>query len=609
MGQDSLNRDVFDRCFAGRLLTVLRGGTSSLFCYGYTGSGKTHTVIGYGQERGVFYLAAEQLLEQMRALEQQEGKCLKVTNRETFLLATACEVYNNELYDLLGEEKLPASLRVDERGQLKIVGQSRQRALDPSESGMLEGVDAASLRSSVNPETMMVENSTARSTTVTRSSGLRSVAVRQASELQELAQTCVQSRAAGTSTEHAQSSRSHAILRLDVVNNAMIEITALLEDAKALLPARQNAVSNMRACIVKELFEEKPFSSIRRNDLQPTSEDEARVTEFLGIQASWAIMAESDGEWIVESQRMAADGKRFLWTLVGRKGETELEELLDELGGRDKLRTCMVLKKVTFEEKGKWPAELRRMLQQLDVLEEKVNAAEDDVERLHHALAATMKEGPAHLGGSLLMVDLAGADYDHREGAQQKESAEINKSLLALKECFRSLSGASTTRPKFRASKLTRILQDALAPSQSSTRINHESVSVMMVNIAPCSHLEKMTLNTLRYGQMFASSTSSASRASGSTARTQRTHSHIQKSSRQKEHAREELLRIYSEHCPTKSSAEVECILLKFAGRETALLCKVRAKYLTSNPDQAGEARAGAAKFVPEAGEENAQVD
>ena len=52
MGQDSLNRDVFDRCFAGRLLTVLRGGTSSLFCFGYTGSVKTHTVIGYGHERG-----------------------------------------------------------------------------------------------------------------------------------------------------------------------------------------------------------------------------------------------------------------------------------------------------------------------------------------------------------------------------------------------------------------------------------------------------------------------------------------------------------------------------------------------------------------------------
>lgn len=42
-----------------------------------------------------------------------------------------------------------------------------------------------------------------------------------------------------------------------------------------------------------------------------------------------------------------------------------------------------------------------------------------------------------------MLVDLAGADYDHRAGAAQKESAAINKSLLALKECFRSLAKVS----------------------------------------------------------------------------------------------------------------------------------------------------------------------
>jgi len=45
--------------------------------------------------------------------------------------------------------------------------------------------------------------------------------------------------------------------------------------------------------------------------------------------------------------------------------------------------------------------------------------------------------------GGQVLVDLAGADYDHRAGAAQKESAAINKSLLALKECFRSLAKVS----------------------------------------------------------------------------------------------------------------------------------------------------------------------
>ena len=54
------------------------------------------------------------------------------------------------------------------------------------------------------------------------------------------------------------------------------------------------------------------------------------------------------------------------------------------------------------------------------------------------------------MGGALQLVDLAGADFDDRDvtnsstnsttattAQQRKESIDINKSLLALKECFR----------------------------------------------------------------------------------------------------------------------------------------------------------------------------
>ena len=48
-----------------RIDKVLLGGTTSLFCYGYTSSGKTHTVLGYEGEKGLYHLAAEHLLQQM----------------------------------------------------------------------------------------------------------------------------------------------------------------------------------------------------------------------------------------------------------------------------------------------------------------------------------------------------------------------------------------------------------------------------------------------------------------------------------------------------------------------------------------------------------------
>ena len=88
-------------------------------------------------------------------------------------------------------------------------------------------------------------------------------------------------------------------------------------------------------------------------------------------------------------------------------------------------------------------------------------------------------------GGALQLVDLAGADFDDRDlgsstdsttAQQRKESIDINKSLLALKECFRFVGnknfckkikkfffrsvgtkGSKAPRACFRGSKLTRL--------------------------------------------------------------------------------------------------------------------------------------------------------
>ncbi|CAL4948638.1 unnamed protein product [Urochloa decumbens] len=95
--------------------------------------------------------------------------------------------------------------------------------------------------------------------------------------------------------------------------------------------------------------------------------------------------------------------------------------------------------------------------------------------------------------GKLSFIDLAGsergADTTDNDKQTRIEGAEINKSLLALKECIRALDNDQTHIP-FRGSKLTEVLRDSFIG---------DSRTVMISCISPSSGSCEHTLNTLRY--------------------------------------------------------------------------------------------------------------
>ena len=111
LGQNENNINVFEKCFSKEIDVVIKGGTASLFCYGYTGGGKTHTTIGYGNEKGLFFLGAEKILQQLAKINT-DNNCSSEDDM-LFLRATACEMYLDKVYDLLGEEKLLCKVRID----------------------------------------------------------------------------------------------------------------------------------------------------------------------------------------------------------------------------------------------------------------------------------------------------------------------------------------------------------------------------------------------------------------------------------------------------------------------------------------------------------------
>ncbi|CAF0902470.1 unnamed protein product [Rotaria sordida] len=94
----------------------------------------------------------------------------------------------------------------------------------------------------------------------------------------------------------------------------------------------------------------------------------------------------------------------------------------------------------------------------------------------------------------LIFIDLAGSeratDAQNNQRQTRREGAQINWSLLALKECIRSMDMTHSHAP-FRQSKLTHILRDSLIGTKTRT--------CLMANVSPPDDCCQCSLNTLQY--------------------------------------------------------------------------------------------------------------
>ncbi|XP_074375685.1 kinesin-like protein KIN-13B [Apium graveolens] len=119
--------------------------------------------------------------------------------------------------------------------------------------------------------------------------------------------------------------------------------------------------------------------------------------------------------------------------------------------------------------------------------------ANEESSRSHAILQLAIKKTvdgkeskPARLVGKLSFIDLAeserGADTTDNDKQTRMEGAEINKSLLALKECIRALDNDQGHIP-FRGSKLTEVLRDSFVGDSRTVMI-----SCISPNLGSCEH-------------------------------------------------------------------------------------------------------------------------
>ena len=122
-----------------------------------------------------------------------------------------------------------------------------------------------------------------------------------------------------------------------------------------------------------------------------------------------------------------------------------------------------------------------------------ITGANLDSSRSHAILQIALKTVNKEPYSKISFIDLAGSEraVDTIDTTKQNkiDGAEINKSLLALKECIRALDMEKRHKP-FRGSKLTLVLRDSFIGNCQT---------LMIANISPCLSCSLHTLNTLRY--------------------------------------------------------------------------------------------------------------
>ncbi|KAL7268364.1 tubulin-dependent ATPase kip3 [Rhizina undulata] len=115
--ENTTQEDVYQATAKPLLDNVLDGFNATVFAYGATGCGKTHTISGTPQQPGIIFLTCAELFERIQAVADE---------KEVDLTLSYLEIYNETIRDLLipGGSKQGLALREDSCQNISVTGLS-----------------------------------------------------------------------------------------------------------------------------------------------------------------------------------------------------------------------------------------------------------------------------------------------------------------------------------------------------------------------------------------------------------------------------------------------------------------------------------------------------
>ncbi|KAI0254619.1 P-loop containing nucleoside triphosphate hydrolase protein [Lactifluus subvellereus] len=128
-GHDSRQEDIFETDVKPLIDVVYSGATATIFAYGVTSSGKTHTMQGTRAHPGVIPRAVEALFDHKQ----------KMCEYDISLSVSYMEIYRDEIYDLLVDRETAPKLPVRENdaGQVFVANLSSITVEDVTEFNQL----------------------------------------------------------------------------------------------------------------------------------------------------------------------------------------------------------------------------------------------------------------------------------------------------------------------------------------------------------------------------------------------------------------------------------------------------------------------------------------
>lgn len=276
------NQAVYREAVAPTLPLVLNGSTCNFFAYGHSGSGKTHTIIGYDYERdenlGLFLGAARELtaaIDELNAgLSGPDGQ----TRAKFGVGIRLYELRRKSAFDLLNGH---------------------------NECYIREGPDG---QTHIRGETEMLEDGKVR---------VRPIETRACWTFDEVRQHLLEGlllRKTGSSTVHDQSSRTHAVLELEVVNSTLLEArNAVIERQSELVPVGKRATDIYLEEVTRSLIKNEDGTYQQNPECPPNqARIDAAEAEKREFEARLA-QAEADVSQVFASSPHPCLGGKFVF--------------------------------------------------------------------------------------------------------------------------------------------------------------------------------------------------------------------------------------------------------------------------------------------------------